>query len=58
MAVSDLITDPEMDLVGRATRLRNPRKPIGRNARMPISDSAHADWVGAKRRSGKQLVAD
>ena len=33
-------------------KVRNPRKPIGRNARMPISHSAHADQVGAKRRSG------
>jgi hypothetical protein len=32
--------------------VRNPLKPINRNAVMPINENAHADQVGAKRRSG------
>ena len=41
-----------LGVTGWTELMRNPRKPINRNAVMPINENAHADQVGAKRRSG------
>ncbi len=38
--------------------LRIPRKPITQYARMPITDSAHADHPRSEATLGGQLVAD
>ena len=38
--------DPIVQQGGLGTWLSNPRKPIGRYARMPTSHSTHADQLG------------
>jgi hypothetical protein len=42
-ATLDDVPDTELDGLVEAGFVRIPRKPIGENARMPITDSVHAD---------------